>query len=113
VNSNSPDREAALDFIRWVASPEGAAVVASTGTLPAIRDDAVIETIASTEGFPEDENSRGALRTTQTYLEMPVDLKAAEIELVLNRAHDNIMTDNISVDGGLADMNEGVGAILD
>jgi multiple sugar transport system substrate-binding protein len=112
VNSNSPDRDAALDFIRWVGSAEGAAVVASTGTLPAIRDDAVIDTIASTDGFPNDENSRGALRTTQTYLEMPVDLKAAEIELILNRAHDNIMTNNISVEDGLAEMNEGVQVIL-
>ncbi|WP_404403473.1 ABC transporter substrate-binding protein [Pelagibacterium halotolerans] len=113
VNANSAHQEAALDFIRWVASPEGAAIIAKTGTLPAIRDDAVIETIASNPGFPQDENSRDALRTTQTYLELPVDLQAAEIELVLNRAHDNIMTGNVSVEDGIAEMNAGVQDILD
>lgn len=112
VNSSAADREAALDFVRWVAGPEGAAIIASTGTLPAIRDDAVIATIASNPGFPQDETSREALRTTQTYLEMPVDLRAAEIELVLNRAHDNIMTGNTPVADGIAEMNEGVRAIL-
>ncbi|WP_220032286.1 ABC transporter substrate-binding protein [Pseudoroseicyclus aestuarii] len=108
VNASAGDKEAALDFVRWVVSPEGAAIVAASGTLPAIRDDAVIDQIAGIDGFPEDETSRGALKTVQTYLELPVDLQAAEIELVLNRAHDNIMTENVSVEDGIAEMNEGV-----
>jgi multiple sugar transport system substrate-binding protein len=42
---------------------------------------------------------------------MPVDLKAAEYELVLNRVHDNIMTENISIDDGIAEANAGVADI--
>ena len=42
---------------------------------------------------------------------MPVDPKAAEYELVLNRAHDDIMTENVTVDEGIKEMNEGVAAI--
>lgn len=112
VNSNSANAEAAMDFVKFVSGPEGAAIVANTGTLPALRTDDVINTIASTPGFPEDANSRAALQTTQSYLEMPVSLKAADIEVVLNRAHDAIMTNSISVEEGIADMTEGVAEIL-
>lgn len=112
INSNSAHKDAALDFVKFVSGPEGAAIVAATGTLPALRDDAVIESIASKDGFPTDANSRAALKTAKAYLEMAVSTKAADIELVLNRAHDSIMTDNISVADGIAEMNEGVQAIL-
>jgi multiple sugar transport system substrate-binding protein len=111
VNANSKQIEAAKDFIAWVSGPEGAAVVASTGTIPALRDENAIKAITSTPGFPQDPESAQALTTTATYLELPVDLKAAEYELVLNRVHDAIMTNNISIDDGIADMNAGVANI--
>ena len=112
MNSNSPHREAALEFVRWAAGPEGAAVVAKAGVLPALVDDTVLEMIASSDGFPQDDNSRAALRASQTYLELPVNAKAAEIELILNRAHDLIMTENVSIEDGIAQMNEGVAPLL-
>lgn len=112
VSANSPDAAAALDFVEWATGPEGAAIVAATGTIPALRDAAVVATISATPGFPGDPASAAALQTTQTYLELPVDLKAAQVELVLNRSHDSIMTDNISIEDGIAEMNAGVQAIL-
>ncbi|MCR5607422.1 MAG: sugar ABC transporter substrate-binding protein, partial [Treponema sp.] len=42
------------------------------GTFPAIKNDAVIKTISSKEGFPQDENSAQALAVAKTYLEMPL-----------------------------------------
>ncbi|MGH6924629.1 MAG: extracellular solute-binding protein [Propylenella sp.] len=111
INVNSKKVDAAKDFIAWVAGPEGAAITASTGTIPALRDDEVIKTITSTEGFPTDPASAEALTATATYLEMPVNLKAAEYELVLNRVHDEIMTDNVSIDDGIAEANAGVAGI--
>jgi multiple sugar transport system substrate-binding protein len=111
INVNSKKADAAKDFITFVSGPEGAAIVAATGTIPALRDDNVIKTITSTPGFPADAASAEALTTTASYLEMPVDLKAAEYELVLNRVHDEIMTDNISIDDGIAEMNAGVADI--
>jgi multiple sugar transport system substrate-binding protein len=112
VSANSKHKEAALDFVKFATGPEGAAILADTGTIPALRDDTVINKISSTEGFPSDPGSKEALKTVQTYLEMPVNLKAAEIEVVLNRAHDAIMTDNVSVDDGLKEMDAGVKPIL-
>ncbi|TPW31689.1 sugar ABC transporter substrate-binding protein [Martelella alba] len=112
VAANSKHQDAALKFANFVAGPEGAKVMAETGTLPAISSDEVLAAIAAKDGFPQDDTSKGALKTVKSYLEMPVNLKAADIEVVLNRAHDSIMTDNISVEDGLKEMNDGVQQVL-
>ena len=112
VNVNSQHKEAALDFVNWCASAEGAAVMASTGSFPAVSTDETVNTIAATEGFPDDANSKEALTTAAIYLEMPLSDKASEIETVLNTEHDAIMTGAETVDEGIANMNEQVQAIL-
>lgn len=43
---------------------------------------------------------------------MPLHEKAGEIEVVLNQQHDNIMTENASIEEAIAAMNKGVKAIL-
>lgn len=111
INTNSANAEAAEDFIKWVSGPEGAAILANVGNIPALRDEAVMATITSRPGFPQDETSAGALITSASYLEMPVHPQAAEYELVLNRVHDALMTENISIDDAIKEMNEGVAAI--
>ncbi len=112
VSSASKNKKAALDFVRFVTGPDGAEVIAKTGTFPAIKNDAVIKTISSMEGFPTDANSAQALAVAKTYLEMPLHEKAAEIEVVLNQQHDNIMTENTTIDAGLKEMAKGVSAII-
>lgn len=112
VNSKSKNKDAALDFMKFVTGPDGASVIASTGTIPAIKNDEVVAAISSIDGFPADANSKEALNTYKTYLEMPMHDKSADIEIVLNECHDNIMTKNTTVAQGIADMNERVGAIL-
>ncbi len=74
--------------------------------------DQVINTISSIEGYPADDSSKVALHTANTYLEMPVHEKSSEIETILNDAHDNIMTGNITIEDGIAEMNEQVSAVL-
>lgn len=112
VSVNSKHKEAALDFVKFATGPEGAAILADTGTIPAMRNDQVLSKITSVEGFPDDAGSKEAMKTENTYLEMPVNLKAAQVEVVLNRAHDEIMTKNVSVDQGLKEMSDGVKPIL-
>ncbi|MUG47669.1 ABC transporter substrate-binding protein [Paenibacillus woosongensis] len=112
VNKKSANKEAALDFMKFVTGEEGAAVIAATGTIPAIKNDEVVNSIASVEGFPADEGSKEALTTAKTYLEMPLHEKSADIEVILNEAHDSIMTKNATIDKGLADMNTRVQLIL-
>ena len=112
VTSASKNKEVATDFMNFACGTEGAEIIAQTGTFPAIKTDAVVGEIASIEGFPADENSKEALKTANTYLEMPVCAQSAEIEVVLNEGHDFIMTGTKTIDEGIAYMNEEVGKIL-
>lgn len=112
VNSASKKQAAALDFVKFVTGEEGAAIIAKTGTIPAIRTDDIADIIAGKPGFPTDPASKAALQVAKTYLEMPMHAKSAEIEVVLNQNHDNIMTNNVSIDEGIARMNADVRKIL-
>jgi multiple sugar transport system substrate-binding protein len=112
VSQASEHKEAALDFVKFVTGEEGAAIIGNTGTFPAIMTDQVINTISSIPGYPADDSSKVALHTANTYLEMPVNEKSSEIEIILNDAHDNIMTGNATIDEGITDMNEQIKAII-
>jgi multiple sugar transport system substrate-binding protein len=112
VNRNSAKKEAALDFMLFLSGPEGAAILAKLGTIPAIMNQEVIDAIAALPGFPGDPGSKEALQVYKTYLEMPLHEKISDIEIVLNEAHDAIMTGNSTIAQGIKEMNDRVGAIL-
>lgn len=112
IPTTAKDKDMSWDFIKFVCGEEGADILASTGTIPAIMTDDIANMVASIDGFPADETSKEALQTSNLYLEMPVSSKSSEMEVVLNEAHDNIMTGNMTIDEGIADMNEKIGAIL-
>ena len=110
IPTSSANKEAAWDFIKFVSTEEGAEVMASTGNIPAMTNQSIVDIIAQMDGFPED--SKDALITSHTYLEMPANENSSEIETVLNEQHDNIMNEVVTVQEGIAAMNEGVQAIL-
>lgn len=110
IPTSAANKDAAWDFIKFVSTEEGAEVMASTGNIPAMTNQSIVDIIAQMDGFPED--SKDALITSHTYLEMPANEKSSEIETVLNEQHDNIMNEVVTVDEGIAAMNEGVQAIL-
>lgn len=112
VPTSAPNKDAAWDFVKFVSGPEGAEVMASTGNIPAMTNDKIVDLISSMDGFPTDAASKEALVTSHTYLEMPANDKSSEIETVLNEQHDLIMNEETSVDDAIAAMNEGVQAIL-
>lgn len=112
IPTNAPHKDEAWEFIKFVCGEEGAEILASTGSIPAVMNDDIAAMISSMDGFPQDETSKEALQTANLYLEMPVSNKSSEIETALNEAHDNIMTGNSTVEEGIADMNEKVSAIL-
>jgi multiple sugar transport system substrate-binding protein len=112
VSNASKKKDAAFDFVKFVCGSEGAQIVAATGTSPALVNDQVANVIASLPGFPTDPASKEALHTAKSYIEMPLHEKAGEIEIVLNQVHDEIMTNNISVDAGIAKMNDQIKKIL-
>jgi multiple sugar transport system substrate-binding protein len=112
VNRNSKNKDASLDFMNFVSGPEGASILAKLGTIPAIINQEVIDAIAAIPGFPGDSGSKEALQVYKTYLEMPLHEKSADIEIVLNEAHDSIMTGNSPISQGIKEMNDRVGKIL-
>ena len=112
VPAMSDNKEEAWEFIKFMAGPEGAEIVADSGSIPAVKTEAVIDKLAAMEGFPQDEQSRDALHTANTYLEMPVHEKTVQIDTALNEVHDSIMTGAVSVDDGIAQLNEEIPKLL-
>lgn len=112
IPTSAPNKDLAWEFVKFVTGEEGAEIIASTGSIPASMNESIAEMVASVDGFPSDDASKEALQTANLYLEMPVHPKSAEIETVLNEAHDGIMTESITIDEGIAQMNEKIGAIL-
>lgn len=112
IPKNAPHKDAAWEFVKFVSGPEGATLLAETGTIPALMTDEVVKIISSMDGFPADPESAEALKTSNTYLEMPLHERSAELEIILNEGHDSIMTEAMSLDEGIADMNEKVQEIL-
>lgn len=110
--TSAPHPDEAWEFIKFVSGEKGAEVMASTGNIPAMTNDDIVNSIASMDGFPQDDTSKDALVTSNVYLEMPANDKSSEIEEVLNNEHDLIMTESESVDEGIQNMNDGVQAIL-
>lgn len=112
IPTSAPHKDLAWEFVKFVTGEEGAEIIASTGSIPATMNSEIADLVASVDGFPADESSKEALQTANLYLEMPVHAKSAEMETVLNEAHDGIMTESITIDEGIAQMNEKIGALL-
>ena len=108
--SDTPD--ASWDFVKWVSGEEGAAVMASSGNFPAIMTSEVKDAIASMEGFPTDAESKEALNVANLYLEVPYGENVSEINSVLDTYHGSIMSGEMSIDDGIAAMNDEVSKLL-
>lgn len=112
VTSVSDQKDAAFDFVEWVSGPEGAKVMAETGNFPALMNDEISSIISGMDGFPADAESKEALNVSNLYLEVPYAENVSEINNVLDTYHKSIMNREVSIDDGIASMNEEVGKIL-
>ncbi|MCL2747167.1 MAG: extracellular solute-binding protein [Oscillospiraceae bacterium] len=113
VNKNSGVRrkEVAIDFMKFVCGDKGAAVLASVGHFPAVKNDMVVNLLASMAGFPGDANSKEALKVNKVYLEMPMHDKCYDIETILIEEHECILLGEKSIDDAIAAMNARVAAL--
>lgn len=112
VTQVSDQKDAAFDFVEWVSGEEGAKVMAGTGNFPALMNDEVASIISGLEGFPADEASKEALNVSNLYLEVPYAENVSAINDILDTYHKSIMNREVSIDEGIASMNEEVGKIL-
>ncbi len=108
--SDTPDE--AWKFVKWVSGEEGAAVMAETGNFPAIMTDEAMNIITSLSGFPTDDASKEALNVSNLYLEVPYAENVSEINSALDSFHGSIMSGEMSIDEGIAAMNEAVQAVI-
>ena len=106
ISAASENKDAAWKFASWMCSEDGAKAIATTGTRPAYVSEAVAEVMASAEGFPTDETSKGALLPTSIALEWPIGEGVNEIKFIVNEEHSLIMTRELSIDEGIAEMEE-------
>ena len=111
VTSVSANKDAAFDFVEWVSGAEGAEVMASTGNFPALMTDNVADIICSLAGFPADAESKEALKVSNLYLEVPYAENVSEINAVLDTYHGSIMNGEMTIDEGIAAMNDEVAKI--
>ena len=111
VTSVTDKKDAAFDFVKWVSGAEGAAVMAQTGNFPALMTDDVVAMISSLPGFPTDDASKEALKVSNLYLEVPYAENVSEINAVLDTYHGSIMNGEMTIDEGIAAMNEEVAKI--
>ena len=112
VTSVSEQKQAAIDFVAWVSGAEGAKVMAETGNFPALMNDEVAGIISGLDGFPTDDASKEALNVSNLYLEVPYAENVSAINDILDTYHKSIMNREISIDDGIAAMNEEVGKVL-
>ena len=106
ISAASENKDAACKFASWMCSEDGAKAIATTGTRPAYVSEAVAEVMASAEGFPTDETSKGALLPTSIALEWPIGEGVNKIKSIVNEEHSLIMTRELSIDEGIAEMEE-------
>ncbi len=112
VTSATDTPDAAWDFVKFVSGEEGAAVMASSGNFPAIMTDEAMDLIVNLDGFPTDDASKEALNVANLYLEVPYAENVSEINSILDTYHGSIMSGEMSIDEGIAKMNEEVTKVL-
>jgi multiple sugar transport system substrate-binding protein len=110
INSNSANKDAAWDFIKFYSGPQGAKALAATGNLPAMRTPEVLRVFASRDGMPDGVTE--ALQTVTVRLELPMDPHVGAVEQILNEEHELIMTKSVSVDEGIAEMTSRISEAL-
>lgn len=109
VVKNSKHADVAEDFVRFAGGAGGAKIVAETGYMPGAMSDDAMDVIFSVEGFPTDEQSIEAiLNVKKITLETPIGENCPEIDQILSTGHDYIMTGTMTIDDGIAYMNEEV-----
>ncbi len=112
ITTGASNKDAAWDFVSFVSGTEGAQIMAQTGNFPAIMTDEAMNLIAGLEGFPTDEQSKEALKVSNLYLEVPYHESVSEVNSILDTYHASIMSGEMSIDDGIAAMNEEIGKIL-
>lgn len=107
VVNGTKNMEAAEDFARFAGGEEGAKIVASVGYFPGALSAEAVDVIMAVEGMPNDEQAKELFLSQKNItFETPLGEKCSEVATILKTGHDYIMTGSMTVDEGIAYMNE-------
>ena len=107
VNAASEKKDLALKYVQYATGEQGAMLTAEQGFLPGMDLPEAMSEITGNEYYPQDENSKEALKTVKVILDTPVNKNIGEIDTALNT-----MSGIVSLDEGIKGMNDEVGKIL-
>ncbi|MBR7836936.1 sugar ABC transporter substrate-binding protein [Actinospica durhamensis] len=108
INSRAQNVDAAEKFIEFATGPQGAAIVAGIGIVPALLDDDTRKVYFGLDGMPADSGFQQAFKPDKVVLEMPVSDKSSQIDTILTAEHTLVMTKQKSIAGGIAEMDSRV-----
>lgn len=113
VNRKAKNVDAAEKFISFATGPQGAAVVAGIGIVPALLDDATRKTYFGLSGMPTDATFQKAFQPDKVNLEMPVSDTSSQIDQILTEEHQLVMTKQKTIAAGIAEMDSRVQTEVD
>lgn len=112
VGANTAHPEEALRFIEFATGAEGAKIIAGIGNVPAYMTDEILDIYFSFDGMPQDELTRRTFSPDRAELEIDISSLTGEIDQILAEIHELIMVREITVEEGIQQMNDRVGAAL-
>jgi multiple sugar transport system substrate-binding protein len=113
VNRRARNVAAAEKFISFATGPQGAAILAGIGIVPALLNDATRKTYFGLSGMPTDATFQKAFAPDKVNLEMPVSDKSSQIDQILTEEHQLIMTKQKAIAAGIAEMDSRVQTEVD
>ena len=112
IPSYSKKQEEAWRFIKFMTEKEGAMITSAAGVYPSYVDEDIRENFYKLPTFPKDPVAQKSLNPDGVVLEMRLHKDAPEILRVLDEVHTLIMSGNVTVDEGIAEMESRVKEIL-
>lgn len=112
ISAYTDEPDLAWEFVKFATSEEAAGILAENGLFSGITTDSSLDTIAKTEGFPADPQSREAMEAEHIALEYPLDAKIEEVRAAINEQHEMILIEAASVEDGLTELSKRVAQIM-
>jgi len=113
INRKARNVAAAEKFISFATGPQGAAILAGIGIVPALLNDATRKTYFGLTGMPADATFQKAFAPDKVNLEMPVSDTSSQIDQILTEEHQLVMSKQKSIAAGIAEMDSRVQTEVD
>jgi multiple sugar transport system substrate-binding protein len=100
--------QAAKDFLSFIWTEDAAKAIAAVGITPAMSSEGVTKALFAVDGMPQDQGSKTAFQTHETFQEQPPGKDTMNIATILNAAHTAIMTESQDAQSALAEASQKV-----